>query len=167
MAQCVIIMYGTADASSIYICFFIAWDKFITYVRFTPVLPLYSHSLSFFYLRWPYNLSLYTYTHTHTFFFQSFPPSPLSQPSILQCVALSSLIPLLPCPFLTPASFLRSLSPPVLPLHCLLSPCLLSHSFPSIFPLSLVLFINLLGCYSPCLTLLMKAGCRWGRRSSP
>lgn len=140
---------------------FIARDKFNTYVPFTLsahlLQPLFSF-ISFFFSTWAGRRPL-AFTHTYTLYF----PSPRSQLSILQCVALSShTSPSLPFPH---SCFLLSL--PLSSCFTLALPALLL-SAPSLLPLllSLVLFINLLGCYSPCLALLMKAGCRWGRRSS-
>lgn len=127
-----------------------------------------SHLLAFFFT-WA-DHTPWTFTHTHTLSILAAFPSTSSLPALYTSVrhsflshlafpALSSrLLPLPPLP-----SFPRSL--PILPLLSLLSSCLLPLLLPLL--LSRFLFINLLGCYSPCLALLMKAGCRWGRRSSP
>lgn len=141
--------------------FWILWLKgWIQYLcaLFFSFFPLcLSHSLTFFPTWADRRAARCTYTLRF--------PSPRSQLSILQCVALSSHT----SPSL-PFSHSCLLSLPLsscffFPLR-LLSSCRLTPSFPSFSPFSLFLFINLLGCYSPCLALLMKAGCRWGRRSS-
>lgn len=76
-----------------------------------------SHSLAFFYLSWLQTLT--THTHTCTLYF----PSSLS---LYFSALLFPSIPLLLCPFLSPAFFPPSLCPPVLPLlsSCLLPPSL-------------------------------------------
>lgn len=129
---------------------FIARDKLNLYVHFT----LCSSSLYFSFISFFPTWADRTPLPSHTLYFCTFSLHPLytsvrrSFLSYLSFPALSSrLLPSLALPALL-------LSAPSLPPS---SP-LLSPPF---------LFINLLGCYSPCLALLMKAGCRWGRRSSP
>ncbi len=120
------------------------------------------HSLAFFQPEHNLRLHTHTLTHIHTHSISAAFPSISSLPALYTSVRRSFLL-YLSFPALSSRllpSFLPSLSLPFLPLLCLLLSCPLPPSFPSFSPLSLFLFINLLGCYSPCLALLMKAGCR-------
>ena len=93
------------------------------------------HQLFFFYLSWPHTLSLHT--HVHTPFLQLSPPSPPSQLSILQCVALSShTSPSLPLPhacFLPPLALSSHLTL-ALPALLLSAPSLPPSLLPSLLP---------------------------------
>lgn len=114
--------------------------KTILLFPFPSVSPHSLISIFFLYLNWPR-----ARTHAHAL---------LSTPVAITSPYLTAL-PSPSCHFLSSPAPPRPPAPPS------------SHlPRPAASPPSLVLFINLLGCYSPCLARLMKAGCRWGRRSS-